>query len=645
MIGLPGKTKDALSKIIGNLFDSIALNFLGNIPKLRGKKIFTISSRPDFSLPHLFVQAMRNRAPNEIEADVLGGLLDSAHGYIESLKNKTASNITERIDGLAREASLREETLKESDVQAVLDEELGKAKTHIAAITEAESTKMRNIGSMMDITKVSAGLGDLDPTVFFIVIKDKNACQECVRLHLMPNGEPRLWKLSELKQGYHKRGEDTPSAFGLHPHCFVEETKLHTTYGLVSLKELFENQQDVEVFVDKRVKNRKVGNNQYGESVPGSVWFDRHSNGTNTFKATKVYDTGTQECIKITLDNGMSLSVSTGHEMWVDDDKNGTKIKAEEIKIGDKIPVISGQCGFGKDSFPELAELMGNLMGDGAIGEITAKWCFFGNDIPYGEKLYSLAKSYMGGHNYLDKMTIFGPNEKYIVDRTSFNSTALKGIFKNEFNLSKKPRRVPERIWKADKSTVSAFLRGLYAADGHSEKAPSVALAQNDLEFLKEIQLLLSNLGLISSICDHGEECIKTITYADGREFETKRKACWRLSLSGWDQCAIFAKEIGMGVPKKQEKLLNFLSETEGKTKHGSWRTSRVASVEKLGERQTYCLTEPMTNTVTANGIVTGQCRCSLVYLVSGFGFKGGKLHYISENFDAYKYQKLPPKR
>lgn len=232
MFGMSSKGKEALALVVENLFDTIALNFLGNIPKLRNKKILAITSRSDFGLPHLFIQAMGNRSPNPLESDVLKSLLDSAHGYIESLKSKTASNITERIDGLAREASLRKEKLKEEDVQAVLDEELGKARSHMVAIAESESTKMRNLGSMMDITRVSADIGDADPTVFFVVVKDQSTCKECIRLHLMSDGStPRLWKLSQLKQGYHKRGEDTASAFGLHPHCRCTLTYLSQGFG------------------------------------------------------------------------------------------------------------------------------------------------------------------------------------------------------------------------------------------------------------------------------------------------------------------------------------------------------------------------------------------------------------------------------
>jgi hypothetical protein len=30
---------------------------------------------------------------------------------------------------------------------------------------------------------------------------------------------PRVWKLSEIGFGYHKKGENNPKIAGLHPHC------------------------------------------------------------------------------------------------------------------------------------------------------------------------------------------------------------------------------------------------------------------------------------------------------------------------------------------------------------------------------------------------------------------------------------------
>lgn len=220
MIGISGRAKDTIGSIVDDMFDNIALQLIGEIPRLKNKKLAIISMENHFGLAHLFVQAMQNRMPNQIERDLLRGLLASTDGYIESLKNKTRSNVTEGIDGLAREAGLAKDKVAGEMVQALVAEEMKKARAHMTAIVESEASKLRNLGTLMNISRMATSVGDNDPTVFFVVIKDGVTCKECIRLHLLPDQiTPRLWKFSELKQGYHKRNEDNPSAFGLHPHC------------------------------------------------------------------------------------------------------------------------------------------------------------------------------------------------------------------------------------------------------------------------------------------------------------------------------------------------------------------------------------------------------------------------------------------
>lgn len=629
------------------MFDRVAVGLLGHIPPLRNKKSILFSYNPNMTLAHLFVQALGGSRPLPKEQEVMKNLLSTAHDYIESLKSKTKANLTESIDSYVKEARAKGEAPTEKEIRDRITNSLVVAGKHLKTISEAESTKTRNMGKLMNIARAGASTGESDPNVFFVVVRDQQTCEECLRLHMMPDKvTPKVWKMSELKYSYHKKGEDLPSVAGLHPHCFTGDTLLYTSEGVFAFEELFKTQKNVMVTVDKRVVNRKSPSNQFGKAIPGEVWLNRHESGSKFMEATTVYDTGVQECYEIELESGHTLKVSEGHEMWVDDDGMGKKVRAVDLKVGDKIPLLSGESGFGKDNFEDLAELMGNLMGDGVMGE-TAQWNFFGEDIPYGENLLQKAKNFLSDYSkesfkkISEHLRIFPPNEKYSVPRATFNSTVLANIFKEEFGLSKKPKRVPKKLWTADKKTVSAFLRGLYAADGHSELS-SVVLAQNDLEFLKEIQLLLANYGIVSRIFNHGSDQInKTITYANGDNFDTARKPCWRLVIGGNEQCELFSVEIGMGVKTKQDKLLSFIE--NGKQENKSrffWRTTRVKSIKAIGKIQTYCLTEPMTNSVTANGIVTGNCRCTLTLLTPGFGFKNGMVSYISPDHNEYEKQK-----
>ncbi len=232
MHGLSSQSKEQIDKVVGDLFDKAALRLLGPVPKLHHKKITLLGFLEGATLATLFVQAMNNRYLNNVENDVLKGILGGAFGYIETLKGKTTSAISERIDGLAREARIAKEPIPEEKLNEVIQEELGKARSGMERIAASEATKTRNLGALMDISKKAAEVGDKDPTVCFLVIKDNVTCKECLKIHLMPDGvTPRLWKLSELSGGYHVRGENFPSILLLHPHCRCTMIMVPQGYG------------------------------------------------------------------------------------------------------------------------------------------------------------------------------------------------------------------------------------------------------------------------------------------------------------------------------------------------------------------------------------------------------------------------------
>jgi ribosomal protein L31 len=645
MKNLKQDTRNSIEKTVDRLFDRLSYYFLGFVPK-RGKKIYFFTEKPQTTLANLFVQAMRNRSPNEIEKEAAKGLLKTASKFIESLKEKTANNIIDKIDALHKESHLKQKDVNISEIKDILNTEMSKAKSHFKMIAETESTKTRNTGIAMDIAKINTELGIQDPLVAFSVVRDNVTCKHCLSNHLHPDGTPKVFRLSEVKQSYlssedRKSGE--VSVCGQHPHCFTGDQKILTSEGVYSFLDLFESQKPVFATVDNRVQNKKFPANQFGVPISGTQKFNRHASGSRFLPTTAVYNTGVRKCLRFHLSDGRTIEVSEDHNMWVDTDRGGETIKAKDLKIDHKIPILSGPSGFGSDNFPEYAELMGNLMGDGSLSDNqVASWNFFGKDLPYGKTLHELYQKLTGmGAKWLVKE----PGKKYRVQNSRFSSLRLGKIFFNDFGLSKKPRRVPKRLWTANKNTISAFLRGLYAADGHVEALTggvSVVLSQNELEFLKEIQILLNLFNIRSRIFPMYEKTFdQQITYADGRTFNIKRKKIWRLVIGNFEGCEIFQKDIGLGVPAKNERLEKALKMAfKLEKKRFGWRTSRVVKIEDIGYQQTYCLTEPSVNTITVNGIVTGQCRCSMFTVMPGFGFKNGRVAWVGIGHDEYKHQK-----
>lgn len=231
MYGISSSGKESIEIAVSKMFDILAYKLLGNIPKLRNKSPFFGSSSP-FSLAHIFLQAMNNKEPNHFEKDVLRSILNSSFGYIESLKNKTSSSVVESVDAIVKEAKARNSYVNSAQVAEIISAEMDKARSQMKLIAEAETTKTRNMGHTMEIVSRSKDQGIEDPIVFFIIVRDGKACSECVRLHMLEDKvTPKVYKMSELNMGWHKRGEERPSACGEHPFCRCSLSQLSPGWG------------------------------------------------------------------------------------------------------------------------------------------------------------------------------------------------------------------------------------------------------------------------------------------------------------------------------------------------------------------------------------------------------------------------------
>lgn len=231
MKGVTSITKEQINDVVETLFDKVAFHLLGNIPKLRNKKMAIFSSKPNYSLAQLFLSSLGS-SPNPNDQEALKNLLSTAHNYIEALKNKTQAKLTEGVEAYIKEQRSQGMTPSSEEIKNIMLKELKSAGNHVKLIGEAEATKARNMGKALQIAKVGASQGQRDPMCFFIVVRDGVTCPECIRLHLGPDKmTPRVWKLSELGFQYHKKGEQNPKIMGLHPNCRCSLTFLAENYG------------------------------------------------------------------------------------------------------------------------------------------------------------------------------------------------------------------------------------------------------------------------------------------------------------------------------------------------------------------------------------------------------------------------------
>ena len=129
----------------------------------------------------------------------------------------------------------------------------------------------------------------------------------------------------------------------------------------------------------------------------------------------------------------------------------------------------------------------------------------------------------------------------------SFDMEAGGLAFKKWFEQLASPRgeTVPDVILQSPRSVVCAYLQGLFDTDGYINNIGIVGVSSKSELFLRQIQLLLSDLGLDTHLGSHTGFLAKTGKHYIG----------WNLRIRGWESKKIFAKDIGFREPWKQQRL------------------------------------------------------------------------------------------
>lgn len=231
MKGLSLKAVEAIERMVSDRFDKIGMDFLGIVPKISKTKKIVFSTAKN-SLTSLFLQALGTRNPNGSEEEMLKVILRIANGYVDSLKERTQARIVQNINAYVSNQQSNNNPVSVDKTKKIFRDEMDKAGKHFKLIANSESNKTANTGTALQISKVAESQGVKDPTVFFIVTIDDVTGPEEFVLHLLPDRKtPRCWKLSEIGNEYHKKGENNPKFAGLHPNCRCKITYLALGFG------------------------------------------------------------------------------------------------------------------------------------------------------------------------------------------------------------------------------------------------------------------------------------------------------------------------------------------------------------------------------------------------------------------------------
>lgn len=271
--------------------------------------------------------------------------------------------------------------------------------------------------------------------------------------------------------------------------------------------------------------------------------------------------------LKVTFSDGSSVDCTPYHK-WIL--ANGERVKAEDLTVGTKLakfklPVVDS--GVNIDETGHSMYTQGVYAGDGTTGRRSI--C-----------LYEGKKHLI---NYID------------CDHVSHHET-------KDIVLVPKGELLPKYYVPCTGATVQNrldFLAGLIDTDGSRNSADgSVSITSINKVFLNDVKLMLTTLGVRSTLALNKAECDKLMPDGHGGQKTYSCKSCYRLTIAAWYVDKL--NKLGLHTHRV---------DTECNPNRDASRFVTVVSIAETDMAdKVYCMTEPKRHTFIANGMLTGNC-------------------------------------
>ncbi len=447
--------------------------------------------------------------------------------------------------------------------------------------------------AFMDAVKRNSEYSLINPRTNQIVGKlNARKVFDLIITNAWKNGDPGIIFIERIN-----KSNPTPSLGEIEATnpCVTGDTLVSTNQGLVQIKDIAENYSEVVV-----ATNIQSGNQQL-----------------LSFKHARAFKTGRKEAFKIETESGYEVTATADHKFLT---KNGWK-ELKDLTVFDELILQNSEGKFSNNSkLPfefnnkrdwdiELGRVIGWLIGDVWLvdGKNLRVGFTFGND---DKQVFSYLKPTI---NKLYGSEIKEVERSGTVVHLSYHSKKFIEFFKNLGVLAwtSETKEVPSSIFTATREGVIGFLQGLFSSDGtvgyDKEKGNYyIRLSSKSKKLLKQVQLLLLNLGIKSKIYERHRERRVTFSYRNIKgelNLYEDDGLLWELHISK-DMIPVFLQKIGFLCNKNEEKLKKIRNVNFHRTSF----TDRVFSKESIGTVDVFDLTESETHSFIANGIVVHNC-------------------------------------
>ncbi len=321
---------------------------------------------------------------------------------------------------------------------------------------------------------------------------------------------------------------------------------------------------------------------------------------------------------KITLDNGMTHTVTPCHKLKIRFKKGSvfstTDVLCSDLKIGDTVAIQTMKGVFGSNDVCNEAFLLGLYQGDGTQTEKERMIDLWEQDfdlIPIVDEAYQYVCDKYNTQVATNKRTYKVPAfHECVVYDSDVRKKRLSGRALTKLGFEKNV--IPDWIWEANERSQWAYVKGLFYTDGTVYVASSkgkpiqLSLANVDIEFLRQVQLILANLGMQSSIRVLREKGQTLLPDGRGGRKLYKTKTCYRLIVGNKNDAIVFDEKTGFLSRKK-------ITIENRKYRNNTKKYYSVSNIEYAGKQDVYCCeVDTKSHYWICNGIITHNSEIML---------------------------------
>jgi intein/homing endonuclease len=408
----------------------------------------------------------------------------------------------------------------------------------------------------------------------------------------------------------------------LYNPCFHPDTRLSTDKGSENILDMFNSGLAPVVAYDTRPGKESL--------------MDMGARGIATHQASAVKLTQKNAPVyEVVTEHGAKLKVTANHKFPT---LRG-RLELRDMEVGDTILLPSEEQPFGSKGSYEEGLMLGILTGDGTLDDEEACVDIWKDDFDVldyvGETVNQLASQIPtpkanGNRNYGDISWVGDENKKRMC------SVRILRYLQEKLGIHEPKsikRRVPECVWQGSRDMVRGYLQGFFFADGtvlsdvREGYKPTFnwRLCQSNEPLLREIQQLLGMFAVVSRIYPARPEGDYELPDGKGGVELFHCRANFELVVNRPNAIRMFD---AIGAFGRKSKKVYDLIELCGRSCYKPERyISKIKEINYAGDSDVYCLEQDLTNTVIANGLVTGQCveigmyPVDIVTLLSGWSF------------------------